>query len=179
MLLNMPIKLLFFFQEISPLKHSMGLWSQLSLPSVLLLRHSPMVVLELLLSHRTVCFPACLFCFLHSHSSWAHWTELCGLSVDVKYIINTSYIHWAMICLTGRFCVVSKWGPVKTPVWTTAPFLFRLSAWAGGLIYFTRSSAQPSLHNFNGDSIWKLLYVHHLRLEFSLLNLFQFFVWPI
>lgn len=169
MFLSLPGKLIFFFQEISPLKFFHGplesVVPYLNAPSASL----PHFVLEPLLSHQTVLpclfilFPPCTF-FL-STLNRTLW------SINVKYIINTSYIRWAGIYLPERFCVGSKWGLVKTAEWT-ASFLFHQTTWTGRLIYFTWPSVQPSWHTVNKDSIWKLLCVHHLRLEFSLLYLF-------
>lgn len=81
MLLNLPVKLLFFFREISPLKLFHG-----PLESAVPFLCAPSASLPHCCSrtfdvHRTVCFPTWLFCFLQAHSSGAPWTELCGLSM--------------------------------------------------------------------------------------------------
>lgn len=149
MLLNLPGKPIFFFQEISPLKFFQWLLESvipsLDAPSASL----PHFVLEPLLSHQMsaslcILFPPCTF-FLSTPK------RILLLSINVKYIINISYIPWPRIYLTEWFSMGTKWGPVKTAMWTTASFLFHQTTWIGRLIYFTRSFAQHSWHTVNGD----------------------------
>lgn len=147
MFLSLPGKLIFFLQEISPLKFFHGplesVVPDLNAPSASL----PHFVLEPLQSHRTVL--PCLFILFPPSTFFLSTLNRTSWSINVKYIINTSYIRWARIYLPERFCVGSKWGLVKTAEWTTASFLFHQSTWTGRLIYFTWSSVQPSWHTMN------------------------------
>lgn len=153
----------------------MGLWSQLSLPSVLLLHHSLCGSTFAGSLHRLLSCLFILFSFLHAHSSRAHWTELCGFSILLnKLLTQQIFTELGFAWLNHFVCFLM--GSCEDDLWATASSLLCQISQTGGLIYFTRSSSQPSLHTVNGDSIWKLLCVHHLRLNFSLLHLSSFFL---
>lgn len=176
MLLNLPGKVTFFFQEhlFEVFLWAPGVTCPFSPCSCIAPDLYSTLVPALL--HKTAFLPVYLILAPSAHSSWAHGTVFVGS----LWMLNklTWCIHCATICLTEWFLWVparllsKRLGEQESPFCSVS---LRGLLLADLLHQILRSACW---HMVNGDSIWKLLCVHYWRLECFPLHLFQCFSHP-